>query len=44
MSNPEFESKMTTYMQKIKERFRESSFEEPADVPDVFLKEFKVFS
>jgi len=41
MSNPELESHITTYMEQIEEGFKELSFEEPTNIPDVFLKEFK---
>ena len=39
--SPELESPITTYMEQIEEEFKELSFEEPANIPDVFLKEFK---
>ena len=40
MDNPELEPQVTTYMEQIEEGFKELSFEEPANIPDVFLKEF----
>ena len=41
MGNPELESQITTYMERIGEGFKESRFEEPTRIPDAFLKEFK---
>ncbi|MFC1943566.1 PAC2 family protein [Chloroflexota bacterium] len=41
MSNPELESQIKTYMEQIEEEFKELRFEEPANIPDVFLEEFK---
>jgi len=40
IANPELESQITTYMEQIRERFKEVSFEEPTIIPDVFMKEF----
>ena len=40
MDNPEIESQITTYIAKINEGFEELKFEEPVNIPDVFLKEF----
>lgn len=40
MDNPELEPQITIYMKQIGERFKESIFEEPIIIPDVFLKEF----
>jgi len=40
MGNPELESKITTYMEQIRERFEELKFKEPIKIPDVFMKEF----
>ena len=39
--NPELEPQITTYMEQIRERFKELKFEEPTTIPDAFLKEFK---
>ncbi|MFC2072941.1 PAC2 family protein [Chloroflexota bacterium] len=41
MDNPELESQITTYMEQIEEGFKELRFEEPTNIPDVFLEEFK---
>ena len=41
ISNPELEPQIATYMDQIGEGFVELKFEEPAIIPDVFLKEFK---
>jgi len=41
IGNPELESQIATYMDQIGEGFVELRFEEPTQVPDVFLKEFK---
>ena len=41
MDNPELEPQITTYMEQIGERFQELRFEEPTEIPDVFLKELK---
>ncbi|MFC1990047.1 PAC2 family protein [Chloroflexota bacterium] len=41
MDNPELEPQLTTYMEQIEEGFKELSFEEPINIPDVFLEEFK---
>jgi predicted ATP-grasp superfamily ATP-dependent carboligase len=40
MDNPELEPQVTIYMEQIEEGFKGLSFEEPANIPDVFLKEF----
>jgi proteasome assembly chaperone (PAC2) family protein len=40
LGNPELESEITTYMEQIKEGFKELRFEESTKIPDVFLKEF----
>jgi predicted ATP-grasp superfamily ATP-dependent carboligase len=40
IDNPELESQIATYMDQIGEEFVELKFEEPAKIPDVFLKEF----
>ncbi len=41
IDKPELEPQITTYMERIKEEFKELNFEEPTNIPDVFLKEFK---
>ncbi len=41
ISDPGLEPQITTYIEQIEEGFKELSFEEPANIPDVFLKEFK---
>lgn len=41
MDNPGLEPQITTYMEQIEEGFKELSFGEPTNIPDVFLKEFK---
>ena len=41
MGNPGLESQITTYMEQIEDGFKELSFEEPTNIPDVFLKEFE---
>jgi len=40
MGNPELEPQISTYMEQIEEGFVELRFEEPIEIPDVFLKEF----
>jgi predicted ATP-grasp superfamily ATP-dependent carboligase len=39
MENPDLEPQITTYMEQIRERFNEVKYEEPARIPDVFLRE-----
>ncbi len=39
LENPDLEPQITTYMEQIRERFNEVRFEEPARIPDIFLKE-----
>jgi predicted ATP-grasp superfamily ATP-dependent carboligase len=39
LEKPELEPQITTYMEQIRERFSEVRFEEPAQIPEVFLKE-----
>ena len=39
--NPEIEPQITKYMEQIEEGFVELRFEEPTNIPDVFLKEFE---
>lgn len=39
MENPDLEPQITTYMDQIRERFNEVKYEEPARIPDVFLRE-----
>ncbi|MFC1899940.1 PAC2 family protein [Chloroflexota bacterium] len=41
VGNPEIEPQITKYMDQIEEEFEELRFEEPTQIPDVFLKEFK---
>ncbi|MFC1847513.1 PAC2 family protein [Chloroflexota bacterium] len=41
VGNPELESQIITYMEQIEEGFKELTFEEPANIPDAFLREFK---
>ncbi len=41
IGNPETEPQITKYMDQIEEEFEELRFEEPTQIPDVFLKEFK---
>ena len=40
MDHPELKPQITTYMERIRERYKELKFEEPIIIPDVFLKEF----
>ncbi len=41
IGNPELETQITTYLEQVEEGFKGLSFEEPTNIPDVFLKEFK---
>ncbi|MFC1958101.1 hypothetical protein ACFLVQ_00850 [Chloroflexota bacterium] len=34
------EPEITTYMKQIEEQFEELRYEEPIEIPDVFMKEF----
>ena len=40
VDNPELESQISKYMERIEEGFEELRFIEPTTIPDVFLKEF----
>jgi len=40
IDNPELEPQIAKYMEQIEEEFKEVRFNEPARIPDVFLKEF----
>ena len=40
IENAELEPQLTTYLMQIGDGFEELSFEEPAIIPDVFLREF----
>jgi proteasome assembly chaperone (PAC2) family protein len=42
LDNPEVESQMTAYMERIEADFEELNFKEPTQIPDVFLKEFNI--
>jgi len=40
LESPELEPQVTTYMQQIRDQFEEVRFEEPTQIPEIFLKEF----